>query len=234
MKFHRFIGNFDFAKDQINISDFEVISRVKNVLRLRAGEHLILSDGKGQDAVAEIIEFTKSFLKVKVLSVQENDKDPERHVILYCSILKRENFELVIQKATEIGVKEIMPLITKKIVKLDVKAGHLEKIIKEAAEKSGRATVPVLRKPTLFEAAMEQAEENDINFFFDFRGQPWKPTSKSQKRVGIFIGPENGWDESEFKFSMSDAEEKFSMVNLGLLTLRSETAAIIASYLVLQ
>ncbi len=234
MKFHRFIGDFDFSKQKINIADQEILNQVVKVLRLKTGDHLILSDGQGQDAVMEIVDLNKKLLSLKVVSVQENNKDPERRAILYCSILKRENFELVVQKATEIGVKEIVPLITKRTVKLDLKTERLEKIIREAAEQSGRAMVPVLRKPMLFEAAMEQAEENDVNLFFDFRGQPLKPIASEQKKIGIFVGPEGGWDESEVKFAMGDLKEKFPMINLGLLTLRAETAAIIASYLALQ
>lgn len=234
MKFHRFIGNFDFSKQRINIADPEILNQTVKVLRLKIGNHLILSDGKGQDAVMEIIGLDKKSLGLKVVSVQENNKDPERRAVLYCSVLKRENFELVVQKATEIGVKEIVPLITKRTIKLNLKMDRLEKIIREAAEQSGRAMVPILHKPMIFEAAMEQAEDNDINFFFDFRGQPWKPVSSDSKKIGIFIGPEGGWDESEVKFVMGDLKEKFLMVNLGLLTLRAETAAIIASYLILQ
>lgn len=85
---------------------------------------------------------SKSRLKTSTLI-----KINQREVILYCAILKHENFELVVQKATEAGIKEIAPIITTRTIKLDIRKDRLEKIIKEAAEQSGRGVVPVWNWP---------------------------------------------------------------------------------------
>ena len=90
---------------------------------------------------------------------------------------KKENFELVVQKAVEIGVKEIIPIITKRTVKLNLKYDRLEKIIKEAAEQSGRGILPILRKAMDFKKAIEEAEQNNINLFFDISGKKFQKIS---------------------------------------------------------
>lgn len=232
MKVHRFIGNFNFDKKVSSISDKEIYNQVKNVLRLRPGEEIILGDGKGREALAEIVDFTKHGVGINILKVEENKNELEIKSVLYAAILKKENFELVVAKAVEAGVVEIVPVITARTVKTNLRVDRLEKIIREAAEQSGRGILPVLGKIVNFREAMRRAEENDANLFFEIyapRFEQRKLTIDVSRRVGIFIGPEGGWDEEEVNL----AEEKnFQIVSLGKLTLRAETAAIVASYLV--
>jgi 16S rRNA (uracil1498-N3)-methyltransferase len=230
MKLHRFIRDFDFRNKILKISDKEIFNQVKNVLRLKVGDQIILADGKLNEALACIEKFEKDFFEVKILEISKNENEPKICAILYCSILKRENFEWVVQKATEVGVAEIVPLVTKRTVKLSFKKERLEKIIREAAEQSGRGIVPLLHPPQKFIEAIKKAESNDINLFFDISGQQLDKSGFNQKkRVGIFIGPEGGWDDEEIKIAR---QANFLIVSLGKLTLRAETAAIVASYFV--
>jgi 16S rRNA (uracil1498-N3)-methyltransferase len=231
MRCYRFISDFDLRQDSLSIFDKEILNQVKNVLRLKSGSQIMLADGRANEALAEITEFGGDYLRVKLLQKEVNDKESGRKVILYCSILKRENFELVVQKATEVGVAEIVPLVCERTVKTGFKKERLQKITKEAAEQSGRGIVPILYEPMDFGQAVKQAQQNDRNFLFDLSGEKLLMSdinSLKQKTVGIFIGPEGGW--SNFEMDLTRQRE-FKIVSLGKLTLRAETAAVVATYL---
>jgi len=232
MKLHRFIGNFDFSHKILKIMDTDLINQLRNVLRFSVGDKILLGDGKTNEAKVEIKEINKKFIKVEIIELRLNKNEPQNHIILYCAILKRENFELVVQKATEIGVKEIVPLICGRTIKFGLKNERLEKIIKEAAEQSERGIVPKLGKAISYEKAVLQAQSNDLNLIFDASGSnlaSLKLSLEGVKRIGIFIGPEGGWDVEEIENARN--ADNFKIANLGKLTLRAETAAIIAPYL---
>ena len=213
----------------MELKDKELVSQLRNVLRLKAGDNIVLADGKGNEAVVSLGDVKGKTIKAKILKRQKNENESAVDIILYCSILKRENFELVAQKAVEVGVKEIAPVITERTVKTGFKKERLEKIIKEAAEQSERGVLPVLREPVSFRQATTEAVANDANLIFDKSGGAIKKLEmKVNKKMGVFIGPEGGWSESELQVAR---EANFKVANLGNLILRSETAAIVASYL---
>jgi len=226
MKVHRFI--LEFTGDKI--TDKEFVNQVHNVLKLKKGEQIILTDGKMKESLVEIVELNKSIVEVRILKTYQNENEPRVDVTLYCSILKRENFEWVVQKATEIGVKEIVPIISKRTVKLNLNQERLEKIAKEAVEQSGRGMVPVMKVPMHFEQALEDAKKNEVNVFFDASGERIVDLA-GKKRIGLFIGPEGGWDEKELELAKNNG---YIIANLGKLTLRGETAAMVAAYKVLS
>ncbi len=236
MKLHRFILQFNISDGLVEITDPEVVNQIRNVLKLKAGEQILLclpaqaGDGEVNEVVGEIMELAKEVIKVKVIKEQKNENEPARKVTLYCAILKRENFELVVQKATEVGVAEIVPIITRRTVKLDVKQERLEKIIKEAAEQSGRGVIPKLLPPQQFQEQVERVKGKGQNILFDSSGQFQIVNFKFQiqKSCGIFVGPEGGFDETEITAAKAAG---FEISSLGKLTLRGETAAIVASYL---
>src|SRR6185503_3112201 len=95
----------------------------------------------------------------------------KREVTLYCSILKKENFELVCQKATEVGAYAICSIIAERTVKTGLNRPRLEKIIKEAAEQSGRSSLPILLEPMSFPEALSSSKANDLNVLFDKEGK---------------------------------------------------------------
>lgn len=237
MRLHRFIGNFSLEQDHFKIHDEEVLNQVRNVLRFKEGDSLILADGKLNEAVAKITGIDKKFIEVEALERSVNKKESAVYGILYCSILKRENFEWVCQKATECGIKEIVPVISARTVKLGFKKERLEKIIREAAEQSGRGELPVLAEAVKFEPAIEKARENDLNLFFEMDSPMiGKEQIGKAGKVGIFIGPEGGWSEEELELVKNEAgkSDKFKMAGLGRTTLRAETAAVVASWAVVQ
>jgi 16S rRNA (uracil1498-N3)-methyltransferase len=133
----------------------------------------------------------------------------------------------VVQKATECGVKKIVPLISARTVKTGLKKERLEKIIKEASEQSGRGMLPALMETMSFSEALEQAKDNEQNFFFDASGSSFADQVLNNNSVGIFVGPEGGWTSDEINLAK---EKGCLLASLGQLILRGETAAIIASY----
>jgi 16S rRNA (uracil1498-N3)-methyltransferase len=231
MRFHRFIGDFDLKKGELSITDRNFLNQAKNVLRLKIGDRIILSDGKGKEAEGIIEGLDKKSALIHISNRSENKNEPERKVILYCALIKRENFEWVVQKATEVGVTGIVPIISERTVKLNLKKERLDKIIKEAAEQSGRTIVPPLSDPVNFDDALIEAKENDLNLIFVPQASIFVSSLifKKDNKVGIFVGPEGGWTEREIEKSHEAGVEP---VSLGNLTLRSETAAVVASHIV--
>lgn len=233
MRLNRFILNSNLKSGILKLNDEDLLNQIRNVLKLRVGEKIILSDGSGKEATADIKAYGNDFVEVEAGEPVFNDNESEAYAVLYCSILKRENFELVVQKATEAGIKEIVPIITGRTVKLNVRQDRLAKIIKEASEQSGRGVVPVLREPVDFEESVKAAGENTLNMFFDGSGESFGSPERlnNEGRIGIWIGPEGGWTDKEIELAR---ESGFKIINLGKLTLRAETAAIVASYLIVH
>lgn len=229
MREDRFFVNFKISKRKIEISNKEIFHQLKNVLRKKVGERIILFDGKQKEGIAEIKNYLKNKVEVEILKVRKNEKEPKVFVSLYCSILKKQNFELVVQKTTEIGVKEIVPIICKNTVKLGLNLERLKKIAKEAAEQSGRGTLPEILEPMELEKAIERVRNANLKILFDASGKNFFQLQKEKiKSLAVFVGPEGGWAKEEIKLAK---KENFEILNLGKLNLRAETAAIVGSFL---
>jgi len=230
MRENRFFIESKIEKGRVKILNKEIFHQLKNVLRKRVGERIILFNGSGVEAEAKIEKLLKDEVEVEVLKIERPKREPQVFVSLFCSVLKKSNFELVVQKVTEIGIKEIVPIICKNTVKTGLNFQRLEKIAKEAAEQSKRVTLPKVEKILSFEEAIEKAKSFDLKILFDISGKNFSPVKKETKKVALFIGPEGGWDELEIELAK---KENFEILNLGKLNLRSETAAIVASFLLI-
>ncbi|RJQ29285.1 16S rRNA (uracil(1498)-N(3))-methyltransferase [Candidatus Parcubacteria bacterium] len=228
-KIHRFIGDFDISQDSIVITDKELVNQICVVLKLAVNERICISDGKGNEADARIREFKKNEIIIDILTRFCNIKEPKNDVSLFLAILKNENFDLVVQKASEIGIKKIIPMITERTIKQNINRERTQKIVKEAAELSGRAYVPEIHQIMKFDDAIQYAKEiSESTYFFDSTGKNINTEKIIGERISLFIGPEGGWGDEE-RILASDMG--FPFISLGDLTFRGETAAIIASYL---
>ncbi|MEK7507546.1 MAG: RsmE family RNA methyltransferase [Patescibacteria group bacterium] len=232
MRLHRFFGNFDLRKERFAVSDRELINQWRNVLRFEIGSELVLCDGKLNEALARIISFDKNSAEIEILGISKNESEPKRSVALYVSILKGEHAEIVAEKATEIGVSEIVPIISERTVKQSVRPERLLKVIREAAEQSGRGVIPTLHEPLPLMLALRQASVYDTNFFLHYSGDDISNfAGKNFHTAGVFVGPEGGWTGAEIALAK---KSDFKIVTLGNLTLRAETAAIVGVYSVLR
>ena len=253
MKIHRFIGSFDLSKESLQITNTEIVNQMKNVLRLKVGELVELCDGKHISAIADICKIEKNSINVSIKEIIKDKNKAKNNVTLFCAILKKENFELVVQKTTECGVSKIIPVITSRTIKTGLNMERLRKIAKEASEQCGRITIPEILEPVNLEESLDLMRENDTNIIFNageelsfethctgWRAEHSKFSAENYVRVSkdnsltaehfnIFIGPEGGWTEEEIKQTKS---LNFKIASLGPLTLRGETAAIVATYLV--
>lgn len=229
MKIHRFIGAFSLEKDHLTLTDPALVHQMGRVLRLQVGESVILCDGQGTDAQGVIELIDKKTVVVEIRERRANVSEPTRHVILCLAMLKREHLELAVQKATEVGVSEIIPLITARTIKQNANVERLQIIAREAAEQSGRGRVPVVHEPTSFDEVCKKAEGQSQSFFFDLHA-PILDTRYPilDTPIRLFIGPEGGWTPEERKQAESQG---LIIAGLGPRTLRGETAAMIASYL---
>ena len=226
MRLHRFIGPFDLTKNTISVSDQSLISQWHSVLRLKSGDRVILCDGNGTESEAIIENMEKKSTTLSVLNPITQTRGTQKDVTLYVSILRRENFEIVVQKATEIGISHIVPLLTERTVKIGFNKIRLEKIILEAAEQSGRTVLPKLSEPMNFDDALKNTNA-DKTILFDISGKN-ADENDYKKYDCLFVGPEGGFSEKEVTLAK---EAGCTIFSLGELTLRAETAAIVVSYL---
>ncbi len=225
MKLHRFIGDFDFSQKTVEIKNPENIKQIKGVLRLEEGDSLVLSDGKGKQVEVSIISMSKDKINCSVVK-EVLGNDPARKVNLYLAILKKENFELAVQKAVECGVATITPVITERTIKTGLNTERLNKIILEASEQCGRSIVPLLSPILDFSPALAFGIAAPEKVIFHLVDETYQPNIEA-KSASIFIGPEGGFTEKEITLAK---EAGYTVAGLGPLTLRGETAAIVATY----
>jgi 16S rRNA (uracil1498-N3)-methyltransferase len=229
MKLHRFILNINLEDKEAVITDPEILKQWHNVLRFQVGDEVLLCDGVRQESLARFERIHKKEARLSLEKPVHVTTEPKRLVILYCAMLKRENFEWVAQKAVEVGAGRLMPILTERTVKKDIRLDRVHKIMKEAAEQSGRGIIPLLHTPLSFKDALTHSSEYDARLLFDASGPAFESTTIQGKNVvALFIGPEGGWSEKELQMAEKSG---LTTVNLGPLTLRAETAAIVATYL---
>ncbi len=231
MKRHRFFYH-QLVKTTHTLHDKELVHQIARVLKLKAGEEIVLWNGDGNEYIFNLEQVTGREIQGAVVRIEKNDREPIAKVVLYCAILKRENFELVCQKATEVGVSAIVPLMTDRTVKTAINADRLQRIVQEAAEQSGRALVPKLHPIITLCDALKGANDSTQNYFLDTNMSDAATASflleKTLSGMRLFIGPEGGWSDAERELAQ---KAHCTFVSLGALTLRAETAAIIASYI---
>ena len=154
MKIHRFIDNFDLSGLEIEITG-EIAHQMAKVLKLEIGEQVELCDGKGINAQGKITKLSKNSTIVEIEKITK-ESPTQKSITLFCAVLKKENFELVVQKTTECGIQKIIPIITTRTVKTGLNMERLQKIAKEACEQSGRNYLPEIFEPITFEKKKEK------------------------------------------------------------------------------
>jgi 16S rRNA (uracil1498-N3)-methyltransferase len=187
------------------------------------GDKVILFDNSGYQYLAEILSFDKDGVSFTLLEKQINNVRPERETWLYASIIKKDNFEWIVEKATELGVAHIVPVISDRTEKKNLNLERLSKVSIEAAEQSGRATLPEIHEICSLAECLEA--------YKDISSLVWEPTVEKFDREelkeirGIYIGPEGGWTEKELQMFK---EKGITVRSLGPQILRAETAVVAA------
>lgn len=224
MKVHRFFTEKIPASGatHFTLSTSGIIQQITKVLKLHVSEVIEIFDGMGAGARLKIKKIDKDGIECDVLSVFQASEDLPK-ITAYISLLKRDNFELIVQKLTEIGIAEIVPILTARTIKTSINMTRLEVIAREAAELSGRTTLPKISSPVEFKKIISAAGARAI--FFDVVEK--KSNKKPVTAQSFFIGPEGGWTPDEVAAAN---EAGCTFKQMGPLTLRGETAAIIGAY----
>ncbi|NBV76942.1 16S rRNA (uracil(1498)-N(3))-methyltransferase [bacterium] len=218
MKIHRFFVAEDVLGNDVELLDESVVHQISRVLRMKVGERVALCDGRGTDAVSEIIAMDKKSVSVRVLE-RIPTWVPQKKVHVFLAPIRKERFEWALEKCTELGVARVTPLITERSERGIVKRERAEVIMKEAAEQCGRGDVPIFGEPVELETLSGEY------FVLDMGGVVLEQSAQKNKEIRLLIGPEGGWTEAEREFFKSKNWQSFS---LGPTTLRAETAAVAA------
>lgn len=231
---HFFVTPDQVKENQIWIEGSDV-NHIKNVLRMKVGEELHISDGNNKKYLCEImsIEATKICLSVKEELMCDTEL-PSR-IYLFQGLPKSDKMELIVQKAVELGVYEIIPVATKRaVVKLDEKKAtkkveRWNSIAEGGAKQSGRNRVPVVTDVMSYKEAIQYAKELDVVLIPYELAEGMKETRRiiegiePGQSVGIFIGPEGGFEVEEVEFAVGQGAKA---VTLGKRILRTETAGL--------
>ena len=233
---HRFYFPQQIDKDFLVLKEKSILHQIKNVLRLKKGEKAAFFSDKGDyfgyDFIFELKNIDEGSANFMFRERVENIREPSRKLVLFQSLIKKDKFEWILEKATEVGVSEIVPVISARSEKKSLNIERCEKILKEAAEQSGRVFIPKLYPVTGFDRAIvKAAEPGTKTYFAALTERENMIRGVGDRSINLFVGPEGGWEERE-EFA-AHHHQNFEIISLGRLPLRSETAAIVASYTLL-
>lgn len=240
------MDRFFVGKNNINLEnktciiEGEDVKHISKVLRCRIGEELEICDNDNNEYICEITNIDKSQVELNIVEVVDIKRESDLKIKVYQGLPKGPKMEMILQKLTEVGVDEIILVQTKRTVvkvddkKEDKKIERWERIIYEAAKQSKRGKIPKLRGVLSFKEALADMKENDFNIapYENERTKSIKQSIKGVdiKNIGIFVGPEGGFEDTEIK---AIEEIGGQSVSLGPRILRTETASLVASSIVL-
>lgn len=217
---------------------------ILHVLRMREGEDIEAADENGYVHTCRINWIGKEDLRAQVLFSEKGDAELPNELTLYMGLPKFEKMEMIIQKAVELGVHDVVPVVTRRtVVKLDekkagTKLNRWNTIAEAAAKQSKRTVIPEVRKVMTFKEALAEAKDLDLVLIPYEKAEGMAATKavladiQPGQRIGIFIGPEGGFEENEVEAAI---EAGAKSLTLGPRILRCETAALtILSILMFQ
>ncbi|MBA3785833.1 MAG: 16S rRNA (uracil(1498)-N(3))-methyltransferase [Acidobacteria bacterium] len=222
----RFYASIEqFQKETITLN-LEETRHLRDVLRLKEAAQVQVFDGDGREFLCAVQAIGKKETVLRILEqISPTAPESDLDLTLAVALLKGEKFDLVVQKAVELGVTKLVPLNTKRAdVKLkdtDKRLERWRKIALEAAKQSGRAKLMTIEKPIEFKNFIETADGTRV-LFAEYGGARFSDI-KETKKITAAVGAEGGWEASEIE---SAREKEFQIVTLKGRILRAETAAI--------
>jgi len=232
MRLHRFYIDTPIKENTFDVSDRDLVHQWKSVFRYNVGSQVILFDGTGSDYLVMITSLRNLGATVEVVEKMANTKKIKMNLWLCVGIIKKDNFELVVQKATELGVSHIIPLLCERTEKKNLNMERLQKIVVEASEQSGRGDVPMIHEIVKIKDLLDKdvLPNSAIVLNFNAKSIGEYLSNKKITDLAVFVGPEGGWTEGEIEeFNKHNIES----VSLGSQVLRAETASIAVSSLLL-
>ena len=205
-------------------------------LRAKPGEKITVCDGNMREFLCTVGNITKDSVILNIDQITQSDAEPDIDVTLYQALIKSDKFDTVVQKAVELGVTKIVPVITERCVSkpdeksLKKKIERWNKISREAAMQSGRGMIPQVSDVLPFEKVLSQMQNDDLSFMC-YEKTPHIPIkeiyenakskNKDLKTFSFIIGPEGGFSEKEAKKASASG---IPLASLGNRILRTETA----------
>ncbi len=211
------------------------INHIKNVLRMTAGEKVVVSCGQGTDYYCIIEDIQETGVTLRIQEEKPAVTELPVRIVLFQALPKVDKMELVIQKAVELGASEVVPVRSRRcVVKLDAhreakKLARWRAIAESAAKQSGRGILPQIHDSMDFGKALEYAQELDsVLIPYELcdaidESQHIVQRAVRQNSIGIFIGPEGGFERSEVEAAVRSGAQP---VSLGKRILRTETAGL--------
>lgn len=232
---HRFfVPPEQIEKHHIHITGSDV-NHIKNVLRMKNEEQILISDGENHEYTCYIERMDKEEILAHVMYVQEAGLELASKIYLFQGLPKSDKMELIIQKAVELGVYEVIPVATSRaVVKLDEKKARKkterwQQIAESAAKQSKRMRIPEVHAVCSYREALEYAQKCDVKLIPYELAEGMAETKRiigeiqPGQSIAIFIGPEGGFSEEEIAKAM---EQDTIPITLGKRILRTETAGL--------
>ncbi len=231
---HFFVSPQQVKEEKIYVEGSDV-NHIKNVLRMKLGEKLTVNDGEGWQYLCEVESYEADMAVLHIVEKSKAETELSSRIYLFQGLPKQDKMELIVQKAVELGAYQVIPVSTKRaVVKLDAKkAGkkveRWQQIAVSAAKQAGRGIVPTVGEVCTYAQALKMAEELDVVLIPYELAEGIEETKKiiagirPGQSVGVFIGPEGGFEEEEVKLAM---EAGAKPVTLGRRILRTETAGL--------
>ena len=215
---HFFVTPQQISGDKIRIEGGDV-NHMKNVLRMKLHKKAEISDGESRTYLCEVEAYEEDVAVLHILEEMEADTEPASKLYLFQGLPKSDKMELIVQKAVELGVYQVIPVAMKRsVVRLDdkkaaKKADRWNSIAESAAKQAGRSRIPEVTMPLSYKEALKMAEVT----------REVIRQIKSGQSVGIFIGPEGGFEPEEVDAAVSMGAK---VITLGRRILRTETAGL--------
>ena len=231
--YHFFVSEEQISGENAYIEGSDV-NHIANVLRMKPGEELLISVKGDWDYLCKIVDIETDRVKLKVLESMEQRELPV-NITLLQGIPKSDKLEMIIQKAVELGVSEIIPVKTKRVVvkidekKVDTKVNRWNAIAESAAKQSKRSIIPKVHEPMSIDNALEIVKDFGVKLIPYENADGIDKTRKildnmdKTKNIAVFIGPEGGFEESEVERIKNSG---FEVITLGKRILRTETAGL--------
>lgn len=238
----RFFVNESSVQGEIITITGPDVKHISRVLRLETGDQIGVSTGNGSEFDAQIREITSKAVICEIVAKKTESTESPIRVTLYQGLPKGEKMELIVQKSTELGVFRIVPVMCERtVVKLDQKKAsdkrmRWQRVAEEAAKQSRRMIIPQVEEPVSFQAALGQMPAGTLVIM------PWEEQKSGSIRqilkeksgilddIAIFIGPEGGFSQNEADLAVARGVH---LVTLGPRIMRTETAGIVATAIVL-
>ena len=229
-----FVTADQVQENQIYIEGTDV-NHMKNVLRMRPGEKLGISDGNNHHYICQVEKYEDAQAVLTILEEESVDTELPSKVYLFQGLPKGDKMELIVQKAVELGASQVVPVATRRsVVKLDEKKAakklqRWQQIAESAAKQAGRGYIPQVSSVLSYQEALEKAGELDVLLIPYELAEGMEEARKvvasiaQGQSVGIFIGPEGGFEKEEVDAAIRQGAKA---ITLGRRILRTETAGL--------